>query len=195
MTRAILVNGVPASGKSSVARGIGARLGLPVLALDAVKEALFDELGNGGGDREHGRALGRASIAAIWSLVADFPSDAAVVVDAWFRLPPHDAVLRGLARARIDRWVEVWCHAPAPVVMERYANRVRHPGHPTGDYAAELGELARVARPMALAPVCDVETTDFAALDLDAVARWAAEQLGLPTPATGRTARGGTAAP
>ncbi len=127
MTQAVLVNGVPASGKTTVARAIGSRLRLPVMSLDVVKEALYDELGNEGGDREHGRALNRASMQAIWSLIADFPPGSGVVVEAWFRLPPHDVVLRGLERAGIDRWTEVWCHAPAKVLMDRYSSRGPEP--------------------------------------------------------------------
>ncbi len=177
MTQAVLVNGVPASGKTTVARAIGSRLELPVLSLDAVKEALYGELGNAGGDREYGRSLGRASIQAIWSLVADFPPGSRVVVEAWFRLPPHDVVLRGLERAGIDRWVEVWCHAPANVLMERYAARTRDPAHPPASYAVELGQLAEVARPMGLAPVREVDTTDPASLDLDAIAVWIQQRL------------------
>lgn len=179
MTRAVLVNGVPASGKTSVARAVGSRLGLHVLSLDAVKEALYQELGDAGGDREHGRALGRASIQAIWSLIADFPPDSGVVVEAWFRLPPHDVVLRSLERAGIDRWVEVWCHAPAQVLMDRYTTRARSPFHPGPEYAEELGQLSRIARPMAIASVLDVDTTDIVSLDLDAIARWVGEQLQL----------------
>ncbi len=177
MTHAVLVNGVPASGKTTVARAIGSRLQLPVLSLDAVKEALYDELGNAGGDREYGRSLGRASIQAIWALIADFPPTSTVVVEAWFRLPPHDIVLRGLERARIDRWVEVWCQASAEALMERYATRARNPAHPGPAYATELGQLAAVARPMAIAPVLDVDTTDISSLDPDAIARWVRDQL------------------
>jgi glucokinase len=179
MRRAVLVNGVPATGKTSVARAIGARLGLPVLSLDTIKEALFEELGTGDGDREYGRALGRASMLAIWSTVAEFPPDAAVVVEAWFRKPPHDVVLRGLARAGIERWVEVWCHASPDVLAARYAARTRHPGHPPASYADELAELALVVQPMGIGDVLSVDTTDFASVDLDAVASWVREHLGL----------------
>ena len=178
MTRAALVNGVPASGKTTVARALGARLGVPVLELDAIKEVLFEELGHRDADREWGRALGRASIGSIWALLASFPADSTVVVEAWFRLPPHDAVLRGLARARVDRWVEVWCHADPDVLVARYAARQRHPGHPAPeDFVDELRHLISSARPMALAPTLQVDTTDFAALDLDAVARWVQDGL------------------
>lgn len=177
MTRAVLVNGVPASGKTTIARAIGARLELPVLSLDAVKEALYDEFGNAGGDREYGRALGRASMQVIWSLIADFPAGSTVVVESWFRLPPHDVVLRGLERAGIDRWAEVWCHAPAQVLMDRYATRARTPFHPGPEYATELGQLSQIARPMAITPVLEVETTDMPSLDLDAIAGWVQDKL------------------
>lgn len=176
----MLVNGIPATGKTTIARGIGARLHLPVLSLDSVKEALFEELGTEGGDREYGRALGRASMLAIWSLVAEFPPDATVVVEAWFRKPPHDVVLRGLERAGIERWAEVWCHAAPDVLAARYAARPRHPGHPPASYATELAELADVVQPMAIAPCLSVDTTVFASVDIDEIGRWVREALDLP---------------
>jgi len=179
MKRAVLINGVSATGKSSIARAIGIRLGVPVLSLDSVKEALYDEIGTADGDREFGRTLGRASMQAIWSLVADFPPDSTVVIEAWFRMPPHDHILAGLERAGIGRWVEVWCHASADVLVDRYTARTRHPGHPPASYAAELAELSAVARPIAVAPVLSVDTSDFARVDLDEIARWTGEQLGL----------------
>lgn len=178
MTRAILVNGVPATGKTNIARAIGKRLHLPVMTLDTVKEVLFEELGDRDADREWGRVLGRISMRSIWALIGGFPADATVVVEAWFRLPPHEPVLAGLTRARVDQWVEVWCHTDPDVLAARYATRKRHPGHPAPeDYVEELRALAGIARPMALAPVLDVDTTDFATVDLDAIARWVEQQL------------------
>ena len=178
MTRAVLVNGVPASGKSTLARALGRQLDAPVLELDAVKEVLFEELGHRDADREWGRTLSRASIGSIWALLAGFPPQSLVVVEAWFRQPPHDAVVAGLERADVDRWVEVWCHADPETLVERYAARARHPGHPApADYVDELRALAAVARPIGLAPCLDVDTTDPTTIDAMAVARWAAERL------------------
>jgi glucokinase len=173
MTRAVLVNGVPATGKTTSARAIGTRLDLPVLELDVVKEVLFEELGHRDADREWGRALSQASIGAIWALLAHFPAESTVVVEAWFRLPPHDPVIQGLERAGVDHWVEVWCHSDPDILAARYAARQRHPGHPAPeDYLDELRNLASKARPMALAPCLEVDTTDFATLDLDGVEHW-----------------------
>lgn len=192
MRRAVLVNGIPATGKSTIAHAIAERLALPILSLDTVKEALYDVLGNGGGDREHNRTLGRASQEAIWSLVADFPRDGAVILEAWFRMPPHDALVAGLARAGVERWAEVWCHAPGGVLAARYAARTRHPGHPPASYAPELAALAEVAVPIGLAPRLDVETSDLGGVDLDAIAAWVAERLELRGPVDwrGRPAAG-----
>lgn len=41
----ILVTGVPAAGKTTIAKAIGERLGLPVFSKDKIKELLFDEVG------------------------------------------------------------------------------------------------------------------------------------------------------
>ena len=181
MRRAVLVNGVSATGKSTIALAVGRELAIPVLSLDRVKEALYDELGNADGDREFGRTLGRASMKAIWALIADFPEDGAVVVEAWFRMPPHEHIVAGLEQAGIERWAEVWCHAAPAVLAARYGARVRHPGHPpASDYAGELAALAEVARPIDRTRVLSVDTSDFAAVDLAGIAGWVRDELGLP---------------
>lgn len=41
----ILVTGIPAAGKSTMAGVLAERLGLPVISKDAIKEILFDHVG------------------------------------------------------------------------------------------------------------------------------------------------------
>ena len=41
----ILVAGMPASGKSTIAVRISESLGIPMLSKDSIKEVLFDDLG------------------------------------------------------------------------------------------------------------------------------------------------------
>ncbi len=159
MKRAVLVNGIPASGKSTVARGIAERLGCPLMTLDTVKDPLFEFFGIG--DREHNRKLGRASYAVIFAAVADWPDGTSVVIDAWFGFQPLDLLDRHLRTAGLGRVVEVWCHAPAEVLAERYRSRLeaRSAGHPGAAYIPELVALAARAAPTGRAPAFAVDTT------------------------------------
>jgi predicted kinase len=168
--RVVLVNGVPASGKSTVARAIAEAKGWPLLTLDTVKEAIFAHLGTG--DRDYNRLLGRASYQAIFALVGDFPKGATAVIDAWFGFQPVELLNEHLARAGAGKVAEVWCHAPAEIIGERYRARLgqRHAGHLGESYVPELIELAGRARPLGGFPLFAVDTT--VPIDAAALAAW-----------------------
>jgi glucokinase len=168
--RAVLVNGVPASGKSTVARAVAAAKGWPLLTLDTVKEAFFEHIGTG--DRDYNRLLGRASYQAIFALIADFPDGATAVVDAWFGFQPVELLQGHLARAGIGGLAEIWCHAPADIIGERYRARLdtRHSGHLGASYVPELMALAERAKPLGAYPLFDVDTTR--PLDGAALSAW-----------------------
>lgn len=168
--RAVLVNGIPASGKSTVSRGIADRMGWPLLALDTVKNPFLEVLG--GGDREFNRTLGRASYQAIWSLIGDAPAGSTFIVDAWFGFQPRQVLEDHLRDAGVEHTVEIWCHAPGEVLAERYGARLgqRLPGHPGAAYIPELIELAKRAEPLRRGPLFDVDTTQ--PIDFEAIAAW-----------------------
>lgn len=168
--RAVLVNGIPASGKSTVSRFIAERMGWPLLALDTIKNPFLEALG--GGDREFNRTLGRASYQAIWSVVGEAPAGSIFVVDAWFGFQPRQLLEDHLQKAGIVETAEIWCHAPGEVLAERYRARLgqRLPGHPGAAYIPELIELAKRAEPLRRGPLFDVDTTK--AIDFDAITAW-----------------------
>ncbi|RRI04493.1 ROK family protein [Mesorhizobium tamadayense] len=168
--RAVLVNGIPASGKSTVSRGISERMGWPLLALDTIKNPFLEVLG--GADREFNRSLGRASYQAIWSVVGEAPAGATFVVDAWFGFQPRELLEDHLRRAGVGQTVEIWCHAPGEVLAERYRARLdrRPAGHPGAAYIPELVELAKRAEPLRRGPLFDVYTTR--PVDFDAITAW-----------------------
>lgn len=170
MKAAILVNGVPASGKSSVARAVASRLAAPLMTLDTVKQPLFEHFGIG--DREHNRKLGRASYEIIFTAIGDWPDPVTVVIDAWFGFQPVEILQKHLATAGISQVAELWCQAPPSVIADRYAARVgsRSAGHPGLDYVPELVALAERARPTGLAPCFAVDTTTD--LQLDPILAW-----------------------
>lgn len=168
--RAVLVNGIPASGKSTVSRGIADRMGWPLLALDTIKNPFLEVLG--GGDREFNRTLGRASYQAIWSTVGEAPAGSTFVIDAWFGFQPREVLEDYLRKAGVEQTVEIWCHAPGEVLAERYGARLdqRPAGHPGAAYIPELIELAKRAEPLRRGPLFDVDTTK--PIDFDAITAW-----------------------
>ena len=176
MKAAILVNGVPASGKSTVSRAVARRLGLPLMTLDTIKEPLFSHLGGSG--REHNRKLGRASYEIIFAAIGDWPAPAMVVIDAWFGFQPLEVLEQHLSAAGVTRTAELWCHAPGAVLAERYTARCasRSPGHPGLEYVPELVALNERATPVGRGPCLAVDTTKE--LPLDAIMNWLADALG-----------------
>lgn len=162
MKQAIIVNGVPASGKSTVSACLtksllDAGISAVPLCLDTIKEGLFVHLGTG--DREHNRMLGRASYHAIFNAVAAFPDQLVPVIDAWHGFQPESVLRDHLARAGVERVIEVWCRVSPESAAARYRSRTadRHPGHLSASYADELVELAKHARPVAIGPLVEID--------------------------------------
>ncbi len=65
----IVVNGLPATGKTTLARRLADDFRLPLLAKDAIKETLFETLG--WGDRAWSRRLGTATMALLYLLLEE----------------------------------------------------------------------------------------------------------------------------
>lgn len=176
----VLVNGVPASGKSTVARLLSEHFTLPVLTIDGIKEpfmAQFDEI-----DRPFNRRLGCAAYEVIWSIIADSPTQCVFLVDAWFGFQPKEALERYLQQAGITRVLEVWNQISGALAAERYIQRLdmRRNGHPGEEYLPELRKLAERAEPMRLGPVYSVE--QGVQIDSAALVEWLSKEL-----STGKT--------
>jgi glucokinase len=173
--RVLMVNGIPASGKSRLSHALSERTGWPILALDTIKNPFLQNIE--GVDRLFNRTLGKASYQAIWSVIRDAPGGSAFIVDAWFGFQPIELLRNHIAMSGVTEIAEIWCHAPGDVLAERYAARLeeRLPGHPGAAYIPELIELAKRAAPTGLAPVCDIDTT-LPPTD-DAVADWVRQAL------------------
>lgn len=180
MRQALLINGVPASGKSTISAELVALLnaaGTPAVpfGLDTVKEALFAQIGTG--DREYNRMLGRASYHAIFNSIASFPDALLPVIDAWHGFQPREVLASHLELARIERVIEVWVHIAPAVAADRYRARTetRRAGHLSASYADELFILAKRATPMAIG---EVITVDGEGTEMDALATRVLSALG-----------------
>jgi hypothetical protein len=138
---------------------LAAALGVPLLAKDTVKEALFEALGTG--DRAWSQRLGGASMEVLFALAADAP---AAVLESFWRRPHAVDRLRALRPL-----LEVHCACPPEVSLARYRERARHPGH-GGVGEDEIAAWAADAGPLELGPVLEVDTTS--PVDVPAVAAW-----------------------
>jgi predicted kinase len=132
MSDIVLVTGAPCSGKTSIARPLANRLGLPVVSRDALKEMLFDELGWNDADRS--RKLGMLS----YRLLND--SVRLLVESAGSGIVESNFSIAGLAKlAEIldgsgSRTFSIYVRAPAEVLRTRFIERAaglngRHAGH------------------------------------------------------------------
>ena len=165
--RLVLVNGVPASGKSSIARALSEQTGWPILSLDTVKDPFLREIE--GVDRPFNRKLGRASMAAMFALFREAPAGSTFIMDAWFGFQPREWLEGLLDGSGATDVTEIWCRTDPQEIGARYAARTgsRLPGHPGIEYVPELIELATRAKPLGIGRLVEVDTG--AVLDADAL--------------------------
>jgi predicted kinase len=160
----VLVNGLPGSGKTTLSRRIAKALAVPVVAKDALKEALAEAVPAACPD-----GLGAIAMDAAWGLAAEIPGT--VVVESWwFRPRDLGFVATGLERCGNPPLVEVWCDVPAEIARARVAARQRHRVHEDSQRLAECwADWAARAEPLNLGPVLRVDTS--VGVEVEAVVR------------------------
>jgi predicted kinase len=164
----LVVTGMPASGKTTLARGLAAELQLPLVTKDDIKERLYDELGTG--EVEWSRRLG----AAAYGLILDFcrellAAGRSVAAEGNFFSGSQEAQFEALPAHRL---VQVCCAAPLEVLLARYGERARHPGHLDIERVGELRKRldADMHGPLALeGELIEVDTS--APVDVKALAK------------------------
>jgi predicted kinase len=138
----VVVTGPPAAGKTTVARAVAARLRLPLIAKDTVKEALFDALGTG--DLAWSRRLGEATYAAMLGVAEESAAaGASFVLEANF---VRGGEFADRLAALPARFVQVHCNAPLELLLDRYGSRERHPGHVDSERIDALREAVETGR-------------------------------------------------
>ena len=170
----VLVNGLPAAGKTTLARALSRRLSLSLFSKDVIKEAHADIFGthppDGRPQRLWNSQFGAAANATMWALLADSPG--AILESTWPGQETWSFVQAGLSAAEVHAPRQIWCEVPLALARERFA--ARHPdrhaihGEPPDD--EEWSQRWALATPLPIPDTLHVDTTD--PVDLDAIADW-----------------------
>jgi hypothetical protein len=127
MNRYVVVSGIPAAGKSTVAVGLATQSSLSVFDKDRFLEAMFSD----GVPRDplEGRSLSTRADRELEGAVRESPE---AIVVSWWRHPRSMAdsgTPIGWLRELRGSLVEVYCECAPEAAAARFRSRRRHPGH------------------------------------------------------------------
>jgi predicted kinase len=137
----VVITGAPASGKTTVAEELAARLRVPVLSKDTFKERLYEVLGSGDDLEEQIEAAGLAILFSVVEMQLD--AGVSVLAESNFDSDSDLEPFRRLHQEYGARIVQIHCTRPEEELLERFVGRVeegkRHPGH--GDEPEDVEEV------------------------------------------------------
>lgn len=160
----LIVNGPPASGKTTLGEKVAAELGIPMFSKDTIKEELYDSLGPV--VRKVFRHLGETSMRLMYlSARKTLEAGRPIVIEANFN--------RGISERDIGALLDLCtplqlhCDAPTDELVERYEERdddgQRHPVHEGGGASDALKDELDdgLYEPLELdVPTLQIDTTD-----------------------------------
>ena len=160
----IIINGLPATGKTTLARPLSEKLEIPLIAKDTIKEFLFNTLGTK--DRSWSRTLGKVSNDFIYELTDILLADGqSLMIENAFEKSFAKQKLERIIDRHKPKVVELYCHSDSSVRRQRFVNRnesgSRHKGHADYENYLHETEIEPVEKyaPLALGYTIKIDTT------------------------------------
>jgi cytidylate kinase len=130
MTKLIIINGFPASGKTTLSRKISSELHLPLFSKDSFKELLADSLGFNTHEDSH--ALGKTSFELLVLTTKECLSKKhSIIIEGNFSLGQIMKDFLDWVQGEDIQVYEILCYADGELLVERFRKRKRHPVHHT----------------------------------------------------------------
>lgn len=128
----IIINGLSATGKSTLIDRITSEFHLPIFSMDVVKEYLFDELGTD--DTEWSAALGKSSRGLIYMSAKEVLAvGQSCIVEGLFEPEENKKNIEYIQKSASCNLIQIICTADNAERIQRWNDRVksgdRHPGH------------------------------------------------------------------
>lgn len=164
----VIVNGLPGTGKTTLARRIASDAGLPVFSRDGMYEMLYDALAcesNGSPP-----LLGQASFTLLYAVTSSIlAAGQSLIVEGFFGNPAlREAEFFQLQRTHDFEPFQILCRAAGEVLLKRFLARIeseeRHASHRSQDLAWLAQNQARLLQghlsPLALGgQLVEIDTT------------------------------------
>jgi len=167
----IIISGLPATGKSTLARRLATQFALPLMTKDMIKETLYGVLGYS--DLSHSRRLGQACMVLLYQFAeAVLRTQHSCVIESTFHPEFSPSDLLRLQQRCLFVPLEIRYLADPSVLVERCKRRrasgERHPGHLEHLVGEEVcyPDKEEQAIPLALdGRVIQFDTTTFETID------------------------------
>lgn len=124
----LIINGLPASGKSTLAGGLANLLNLPVFKKDDIKEQLADSIGIV--DLKFSRLFGKASYVTLYSVARELlKNKCSLIIEGNFGAGDETSAFVDFLKHGNYVVIEVLCYASSQILFDRFSSRKRHPIH------------------------------------------------------------------